>query len=51
MDPLVTERRQQSGTEPVLCMLGLSSTIIRGMERSDQESITREKIALAHEQN
>jgi len=30
-------------------MLGLLSTIIRGRERSDQESVTHEKIALAHE--
>ena len=32
-------------------MLRLISTIIRGRERSDQESVTHEKIALAHEHN
>ena len=32
-------------------MLGLLSTIITGRERSDQESVTHEKIALAHEHN
>jgi len=51
MDPLVNERSWQSGKKPVLCMLGLLSTIIRGMERSDQESVAHEKIALAHEHN
>ena len=30
MHPLVTERRQQSGKKPVLCMCGQLSTIIRG---------------------
>ena len=35
MDPSVTERRQLSGKKPVLCMLGLLSTNIRGRERSD----------------
>ena len=37
MDPLVSERRYQSGHNPVLCMWGQLSTIIRG-ERADQES-------------
>jgi len=32
----VTERRQQSGKKPVLCMWGQLSTIIRGVERADQ---------------
>ena len=32
-------------------MLGLSSTIIRGMKRADQESVYHGKIALAHEHN
>jgi len=41
----------QSVKKPVLCMLGLLSTIIRGRERSDQESVVNEKIALAHEHN
>ena len=35
----------------VLCMFGLLSTIIRERERADQESVTHEKIALAHEHN
>jgi len=48
MDPSVTERRWQSGKKPVL---GLLSTIIRGMERADQESVYHGKIALAHEHN
>jgi len=47
----LNERRWQSGKKPVLCMLGLLSTIIRGREPSDQESVTHEKIALAHEHN
>ena len=51
MDPSVNERRWQSGKKPVLCMLGLLSTIIRGREPSDQESVIHEKIALAHEHN
>jgi len=51
MDPSVTERRWQSGKKPVLCMLGLLSTIIRGMERADQESVYHSMIALAHEHN
>jgi len=51
MDPAVTARRWQSGKKHVLCMLGLLSTIIRGRERSDQESVIHEKIALAHEHN
>ena len=51
MDPLVNERSWPSGKKPVLCMLGLLSTIIRGRERSDQESVCQEKIALAHEHN
>ena len=32
-------------------MLGLLSTIIRGVERADQESVYPGKIALAHEHN
>ena len=51
MDPSVTKRRWKSGKKPVLCMLGLLSTIIRGMERADQESVRHGKIALAHEHN
>jgi len=51
MDPLVTERRQQSGKNPVLCMLGLLSIIIRGSERADQKSADQGKVALAHEHN
>jgi len=51
MDPLVTERSWQSGKKHVLYMLGLLSTIIRGRERSDQESAYDGKIALAHEHN
>ena len=47
MDPSVTERRQQSGKKPVLCMLGQLSTIMRGRERSDQESAYDAKIAWA----
>jgi len=47
MDPSVTERRQQSGKKPVLCMLGQLSTIIRGRERADQESAYDGKIAQA----
>jgi len=50
-DPSVTERRWQSGKKPVLCMLRLLSTIIRGVERADQESFYHGKIALAHEHN
>jgi len=48
---LVTERRQQSGKKPVLCMWGLLSTIIRRMERADQKNASDGKIALAHEHN
>ena len=51
IDPLITERRWQSGKKHVLCKLGLLSTIIRGRERSDQERGSHEKIALAHEHN
>jgi len=47
MDPLVTERRQQSGKKPVLCMWGLLSTIIRGREQEDAKSAFDGKIALA----
>jgi len=36
MHPPVTERRQQSGKKPVLCMRGQLSTIIRGRERADE---------------
>jgi len=32
-------------------MLGLLSTIVRLKERSDQESVRQEKIALSHEHN
>ena len=46
-----TERRKQSGKKPVLCKFGLLSTIIRGGEQSDQESVIVEKIALVHEHN
>jgi len=49
MDPSVTGRSRQSGKKPVLCMLGLLSTIIRGRERADQKSASHGKIALAHE--
>ena len=49
--PSVTERRNLSGKKPVLCMLGLLSTNIRGMERADQKSAIHGKIALAHEHN
>jgi len=49
MDPLFTERRQQSGKKHVLCMLGLLSTIIRGREQVAQKSATHEKIALVRE--
>ena len=49
--PLVTERRQQSGKKPVLCMWGQLSTIIRGREQSDQKSAYDGKIALAYEHN
>jgi hypothetical protein len=45
MDPSVAERKWQSGNKPVLCMFGLLSTIIRGLERAVQESATHEKIA------
>jgi len=51
MDPSVTERSRQSGKKHVLYMLGLLSTIIRGKEQCDQESVTHEKIALANEHN
>jgi len=34
MDPLVTERRQQSGKKFVLCMLGLLATLILGREQA-----------------
>jgi hypothetical protein len=47
MDPSVNERRQQSGKKPVLCMLGLLSTIIFGRERADQKSAREGKIAQA----
>ena len=47
MDPSITERSRQSGNKPVLCRLGLLSTIIRGRERSDQESANDGKIAQA----
>ena len=51
MDPLVNERRWQSGKKPVLCMLGLLPTIVSGREWFDQESVNHEKIALAHKHN
>jgi len=51
MDPLVTERSEQSGQKHVLCMLGLLSTIVREMERADQDSFNHGKIDLAHEHN
>jgi len=51
MDPLVAERSEQFGKKPVLCMWGQLSTIIRGRERVDQESVCDGKIALAHEYN
>jgi len=51
MDASFSERSWQSGKKPILCMLGLLSTIIRGRERADQKSATHGKIALAHEHN
>jgi len=47
MDPSVTERREQSGKKPDLCMWGLLSTIIRERERADPESAYDGKIAQA----
>jgi len=47
MDPSVVERNGQSGKKPLLCMLGLLSTIISARERADQESATHGRIALA----
>jgi len=50
MDPLVIKSMQEANNlvkKPVLCMLEVLSTIIRGGEQSDQESATHEKIALA----
>ena len=51
MDPSVTERSKQSGKKPLLCMLGLLSTIIRGREQSVPESANHGKIALGNEHN
>jgi len=47
MDPLVTERSRQSGKKPVLCILGLLSTLNREREPSEQENASHGKIALA----
>jgi len=47
MDPSFAERRQQSEKKPVLCMLGLLSTIIRGREQEYQKSAYDGKIAQA----
>ena len=51
MDPSVTERSRQSGKKPALCTWGLVSTITRGREPSDQESVSNGKITLAREHN
>jgi len=51
MDASVTKRRWQPGKKPELCKLRLLSTIIRGREQSDQESVNNGKIALAHQHN
>jgi len=51
MDPSVSERSEQFGKKPVLCMRGQLSTIIRGKERVHQESVCDGKSALAHEHN
>jgi len=47
MDPSVTERRQKSGKKPQVCTWEQLSTIVRGGERTDQESASDEKIAQA----
>jgi len=41
MDPSVSERKYKTGKKQ-LSELGLVSTIIRGRERSDQESVTHD---------
>jgi len=51
MNPLDTERSKQSRKKPVLCILGLLTTIIREREQSDQEKASHGKIALANEHN
>ena len=47
MDPLVTERRQQSAKKPAMRTWGLLFTIIRGRERADEKSDFDGKITKA----